>query len=270
MARMICPKCGFQQETAPECRRCGIVFARYHPSGRPRPEAPTAAVPEPRRPGAFRRFYHVFHWLSLATTVVVLVLILLPSSPPKVLITPESVLQAEAKVKEFQAGTKTGHRHTLELNESELNGWLSMNLALRPSQDQPPVASEQKAIPDVSAVEKAGEVAPATDPGVEQVQSRVRDVKMELRGDLLRAYVVFDFHGKDLSLELEGRIAVQDGYLRLEPTAGKLGSLPLPQGTLESAARQLFESAENREKFRVPDQIRDIRVDGGNLIISSR
>lgn len=266
---MLCPKCGFQQVVASECRRCGIVFAKYHPAALPRPETPSSASPETARPGAFRRFYRVFRRLSLAVTVVVIILILFPSPPPKILVTPQAVRQAEAKVREFQAGAKTGHQQTLELNESELNGWLSSNLALRPAQEPMPVASYEKAIPEASLVEKTGELAPAADPSVEQVQSKVRDVKMELRGDLIRAYVVFDFHGKDLSLELEGRISVQEGYLRLEPTTGKLGSLPLPQGTLESAARRLFEAPENREKFRVPDRIRDIRVEEGNLIITS-
>jgi len=81
---------------------------------------------------------------------------------------------------------------------------------------------------------------------------------------------VFDFHGKDLSLQLEGKLVMQGGYLRLIPTGGKLGSLPLPQATLESAAQRLFDAPENREKFRLPPHIRDIRVERGELIVSSQ
>src|SRR5712664_3702952 len=36
---------------------------------------------------------------------------------------------------------------------------------------------------------------------VEQVRSSVRDVKVELFEDRVRAYVVFDFHGKNLTLQ---------------------------------------------------------------------
>ena|SRR5438093_9972684 len=42
----------------------------------------------------------------------------------------------------------------------------------------------------------------------------------------LSAYVLFDLYGKELSLTLEGRLSVQDGYLRLSPTRLMLGSLP--------------------------------------------
>ncbi len=98
----------------------------------------------------------------------------------------------------------------------------------------------------------------------------MRDLKIELFEDSLRAYVAMDFYGKKMSLELEGRLMVKDGYLRLEPTAGKLGSLPLLPGTLESAARRLFDSPENREKFRVPPAIVDIQVKHGNLTVTTR
>jgi len=36
---MICPKCGFDQPDAPECKKCGILVAKYRPR-EPRPSAP--------------------------------------------------------------------------------------------------------------------------------------------------------------------------------------------------------------------------------------
>jgi hypothetical protein len=86
----------------------------------------------------------------------------------------------------------------------------------------------------------------------------------------LRIYAVFDFHGVDLSLELEGPLVVRDGYIKLEPTGGKLGSLPLMAGTLQSVTDRLFDSPENKEKFRLPPQIQDIRVEHGQLVVLSR
>ena len=48
--------------------------------------------------------------------------------------------------------------------------------------------------------------SPAPDPSLEEVQSSMRDVKIDLLEDRLRAYVVFDYRGKNLSLLLEGRL----------------------------------------------------------------
>ena len=67
---------------------------------------------------------------------------------------------------------------------------------------------------------------------------------------------------------MEGRVQVKDGYLHLEPSAGKLGSLPIPRFVLGRAVQRLFESPENREKFKLPQEISDIRVENSELVIS--
>jgi hypothetical protein len=87
-------------------------------------------------------------------------------------------------------------------------------------------------------------------------------------GDLVKAYVIFDFHGKDLSLELDGHVGAQDGLLKFEPVAGKLGSMPLPQSMLDSAVQKMMASPENREKLRLPSDISDIQIVNGQAVVS--
>jgi hypothetical protein len=103
---------------------------------------------------------------------------------------------------------------------------------------------------------------------IEQVQSSVKDVKVDMEGDLVKAYVIFDFHGRDLSLELDGHLGSQDGYVKFVPVAGKLGSLPLPQSTLESAVSKMMSSPENREKLKLPDDISDVQIVDGKAVLS--
>jgi hypothetical protein len=84
----------------------------------------------------------------------------------------------------------------------------------------------------------------------------------------VKAYVVFNFHGKDLSLELDGHLGAQDGYVKFDPVAGKLGSLPLPQSTLDAAVEKLMASPENREKLKLPADISDIQIVNGQAVVS--
>jgi hypothetical protein len=91
-------------------------------------------------------------------------------------------------------------------------------------------------------------------------------VKVQLIEDRVRAYVVFDFHGKDMTLQLEGRLGASDGYLRFEPVSGQLGALPIPQSTLDAAVRRMMDSPENREKLRLPAEISDLRIEKGEII----
>jgi hypothetical protein len=260
----VCPKCGLQQEAGEECKRCGVIFGRIHPEGQPlSPRQPEGG--DFRPVSLVRRIYRISSWLSIACLMVALVLILRPSSPPGITVTPEAIQQADAKVREFETSLQRAEAATLEMDESELNGWLGANLAI------PQVSGDPPSGPSASPVRR--EASPgerAETPSLEQVQSSVREVKISLLEDGLRAYVLFEIYGKSLSLELEGRLMIQDGCLRLEPTSGRLGSLPLTSGTLRSAAQRLFDSPENREKFRVPAHIKAVTVEQGRLIVSSR
>jgi hypothetical protein len=98
------------------------------------------------------------------------------------------------------------------------------------------------------------------------VRSAVKDVKVELVGDHVRAYVIFDFHGKDMSLVLEGKLGSQNGYLQFEPVSGQIGSLPIPQSTLETAVRKMMESPENREKLRLPADMSGLKIENGEVV----
>ena len=188
----------------------------------------------------FRRFYRIFRWVALAASVTVLLLILRQSRPPEVAIDPQAQTRAEAKVAEMEQAVAVGEPYTLQMEEAELNAWLQRNLAL------------------------AGPGQPSQ-PGVEEVRSNMRDVRIKLEGDLLRAWVLFDFHGKELTLVLEGRLHVQGQTLRFTPIGGRLGSLPLPQATLDRAVARVFDDPANAESFRLAPDVADIRVEDGQL-----
>jgi hypothetical protein len=275
MANVVCPKCGFEQEASVECGRCGIVFDRYRPAGHVPQGAVddrTSSTGDRPAPGLFRRIFRLFRWLAPAAAVLVLLLILRPSPPPRITLAPEAIEQSEAKVHEFRAAAQAGRPQPLELDQAELNAWLNSNLAIKHSGTEVAPASAEpqndRSAPPGEPETKAP--VPKTEPTSAELRASMRDVRIELMENSLRVYAAFDFHGKTLSLEIEGRLTTRDGYLRLEPTGGKLGSLPLPSGVLESAMRQLFDAPENREKFHLPPHIGEMKVEKGNLVVTPR
>jgi hypothetical protein len=155
------------------------------------------------------------------------------------------------------------------LDPSELNGWLGANLAIPRGNAEEKTAPTQTLEGAVTLAKKITALKAGELPTQEQVQSSVCDVRIELRDESLLAYTEFEWFGMRLSLVLEGKLVVRGGYLRLEPTRGKLGSLPLLAGTLESATTRLFDSPENKEKFRLPPYIHDVRIESGKLVIYS-
>ncbi len=162
----------------------------------------------------------------------------------------------------------SGQPYILKITEAELNSFLGTHLELNTGSGtgvppRPPATSPAPVQAPAPAPEAAEKEAT-----VEEMQSSVRDVRINLVEDRVRAYVVFDFHGKDLSLQLEGHLRAQDGYLKFDPVSGSLGSFPIPQSSLESAVRKMMNSPENHEKMRLPPEISDLRIENGEVVAS--
>jgi hypothetical protein len=62
-------------------------------------------------------------------------------------------------------------------------------------------------------------------------------------------------------------LSAENGFMKFEPVSGKLGSLPLPQSTLNAAVEKMMASPENRDKLRLPADISDIKIVDGKAVI---
>jgi hypothetical protein len=241
-----------------ECLRCGIVFSKFRP---PVPAVETPPITDAEittqaaTPGLVSRVFRVLPWISLAVTVGILLLILRQAPPLPIQTDPQAADRVAEKMAQLQMAVQSNQPHALTLNEAELNQWMRDNLA---------IASTHQA-------QQAGIPAPTgSEPNVQEIQSALKDVRINLMGNQLRAYALFALYGKEISLQLDGTLTTQGGYIRLQPTAGKIGSLPIPSSTLDGVVHQLFDSPNNRDKFQLPPQIEFVRVENNSLVISTR
>ena len=227
-----------------------------------------------------KTLYQILSWSSFVGLIVVIILVLRTSPAPQIPTSPDAAASVEKKFEAADRAKAAGQPGQVALDRSELNSYLAQSLQLEGA----PVAPAGSASGSPSAVVpySSGAAAPAggsgsdpaavlssnEQPSIDQIQSSVKDVKVDMDGDLVKAYVIFNFHGQDLSLELDGHLGSQDGYLKFVPVAGKLGSLPLPQATLDAAVNKMMESPENREKLKLPNDINDIHIENGQAVVS--
>jgi hypothetical protein len=219
-------------------------------------------------PSGFKLAYRFLKWSTFVALALTLVLVLRKSPAPAVSYDSRATARVEQKFAAADQAKAAGESVQVPLDRTEVNSYLQDNLALdgRPEALAPKNSDAQAASAANSS--DPGAVAGDEQATLEQVQSSVKDVKIDMDGDLVKAYIVFAFHGKDLSLELDGHLGAQDGYIRFEPVAGKLGSLPLPQSTLDSAVQKLMASPENREKLKLPGDISDIQIVNGQAVVT--
>ncbi len=202
------------------------------------------------KPSPGRIIWRAVKWTTIGVGVVTLLMMFHKAAPPDVKKDPAAANRLEAKLQQAEASAAAGVPPVLRVDEAEVNSFLDSHLVL----------DREGAAPATTASAK--------EPTVEEVQSTVRDVKINLTEDRVHAYIVFDFHGKDMTLELEGRLHAEGGYMRFEPVSGKIGALPIPQSTLENAVHKMMNSPENREKLRLPDELADLRVENGEIVVA--
>lgn len=198
----------------------------------------------------WKLIFRIVRWTTYALALIAIIMILHTAPPPPVVTSPQAAASAEQKIEQVERSVTSGQPATLRMDESELNSYLASHLDISP--DGSPNASPGGAAP----------------PDVEQVRSAVKDVKVQLIDDRVRAYVVFGFHGKDMTLQLEGKLGAEDGFLRFEPVSGQIGSMPIPQSSLETAVRHMMESPENREKLRLPAEMSGLKIENGEIVAS--
>ncbi len=212
------------------------------------------------RVSPWKRILRIIRWTTYTFAFVALVLLLHKAPPPLVKTSPQAAARAEEKFEQVEKAVASGQPATLRMDETELNSYLASHLALAGNGAPNPASA--------GGAQGGPNGATPTPQEVEQMRSNVRDVKVELIDDRVKAYVVFDVHGKDMTLQLEGRLRAQNGYLHFEPLSGQIGSLPIPQSTLESAVQRLMDSPENREKLKLPSGISDLRIQNGEVVAS--
>lgn len=218
--------------------------------------------------------YQSLGWVCTGALAMALIMMLRKSPEPNVPYDPAAAARVQQKFAAADQAKAAGQPAQVSIDRTELNSYLQQNLQVQGSS---PANTAGAAPADATSTPNGASPTDATptDPLAgadhltqEQVASSVKDVKVDMDGDLIKAHIIFDLHGKDMSLDLDGHLVSEDGYLKFEPVDGKLGSLPLPQSVLDAAVDKLMSSPENREKMKLPGDINGIQIVNGQAVVS--
>ena len=114
-----------------------------------------------------------------------------------------------------------------------------------------------------SKIQSAFEGAPAT--GL----ASLKGVSARLKEDRIVFVLTIHMLGLDTYITLGGKPALRNHLLDFDLSEVKMGSMPVPASTIAPILREKFEAPEMREVMMLPDFIRDVRVENGELVFDS-
>ncbi len=122
-----------------------------------------------------------------------------------------------------------------------------------PSIGNPSVGNSASSSPESGAMEFPGAIP------------NIKDYQVSMDGDIVRGQFLTQIAGKDVYLTLAGHLGAKDGYATFEATEAKIGDLSVPVALVNEALQKKL--AEQRDQLKLPDKVKDLKVENGELVL---
>ncbi len=197
--------------------------------------------------------------LSIATLAISAVALFLALRRPAPVAVPVSTAAAAANAQSFQEKVnrlsepvEAGRGESeIRMNSGELNAALSQGAG-------GPAGSGTASSTENSGNGGATMEIPGPVPAV-------KDYQVSMDGDLLRGQFLTQIAGKDVYLTLAGHLGAKDGYATFDATEVKVGDLTIPASLVNEVLQKKL--AEQRDQMKLPPNIKDLKVENGELVL---
>jgi hypothetical protein len=125
-----------------------------------------------------------------------------------------------------------------------------------------PAATPASANAASSSAPGAPDASPAMEfPGT---VPKIKDYQVSMDGDIVRGQFLTQIAGKDVYLTLAGHLGSKDGYATFDATEVKVGDLSVPASLVNEVLQKRL--AEQRGQLKLPDNVKDLKVENGELV----
>jgi len=207
------------------------------------------------------KLQRIISFATLGISILTLVLVLkrpAPVAPPAAPAVAAANAQSfQEKVNQLEQPKTPGQRETeVRMSSAELSG------ALAEAAGQLPAAASASASTNSVSGPSSATASPVTEfPGA--VPS-IKDYQVSMDGDIVRGQFLTQIAGKDVYLTLAGHLGAKDGYATFDATEVKIGDLPVPVALVNDALQKKL--AEQRDQLKLPNNVKDIKVENGELV----
>jgi hypothetical protein len=204
--------------------------------------------------------------ISIATLVSSALALFLVLKKPQPVAQPQAPAVAAAnaqsfqtKVQQFDLPKQPGQSPSeVRLNSDEVSA------ALMQAASTIPVSSMQAA----TGTGLPSTVPTSPDAPIASGEPEVKDYQVNFDGDVARGQFVTKIAGKDVYVTLAGHLGSKDGYATFDPTEFKVGDLSVPVSLVNDALQKKL--GEQRDRLKLPDNVGDMKVENGQLVMTQK
>jgi hypothetical protein len=96
----------------------------------------------------------------------------------------------------------------------------------------------------------------------------IKDQQVSFDGDLVHGQFLTEIAGKDVWITISGHIGEKDGYATFDPTEFKVGDLSVPVALVNPTLQKKL--SEERDRMKLPDNVGDVKVENGELVMQQK
>jgi hypothetical protein len=207
------------------------------------------------------KLQRIISFATLAISILTLVLVLRRPAP---VATPAAPAAVAANAQSFQEKVNQlaqpkapgAGESEVRINSGELSAALSQAAGLVPA------AALAPANASTSSPSGSSSAGPAMEfPGA---VPNIKDYQVSMDGDIVRGQFLTQIAGKDVYLTLAGRLGSKDGYATFDATEVKVGDLSVPAALVNEVLQKRL--AEQRDQLKLPNNVKDLKIENGELV----
>jgi hypothetical protein len=213
------------------------------------------------------KLQRIISFATLAISILTLVLVLKRPAPVAPVVAPAAAAanaqSFQEKVNQLAQPKVAGEGESeVRMNSGELSAGLAQAAGLLPATAPAPAnASSGSPATNPSSANPPG-ASPAMEfPGAVPT---IKDYQVSMDGDIVRGQFLTQIAGKDVYLTLAGHLGAKDGYATFDATEVKVGDLSVPASLVNGVLQKKL--AEQRDQLKLPDNVKDLKVENGELV----
>lgn len=204
------------------------------------------------------KFQRIISFATLAISIITLILVLerpaSVASPVAPAVVAANAQSFQEKVNQLAKPKEPGQGESeVRMNSGEISAALAEAAGILPA--------------TASAANGAASGSPSASPATQfpGAVPNIKDYQVSMDGDTVRGQFLTQIAGKDVYLTLAGHLGSKDGYATFDATEVKVGDLSVPAALVNEVLQKKL--SEQRDQLKLPENVKDIRIENGELVL---